>query len=142
LIAAASSPSLSPFAPGVFRGFGHEARLIGGRCERCGAHAFPYQERCIEDGAEMTRVDLPNEGVLYSFSIVRTKAPFGLPEPYPVGYVDLPDVDLRVFMLLDPACGEEFEIGASLTLQSAPLGVDLTDAPCLRPFFTLNRNKG
>ena len=73
--------------------------------------------------------------MLYSYTIVRMKPPFGLPAPYAVGYVDLPADGLRIFALLDPTI-DAYRIGMPLALTSGPLGVDLAGAPCARPFFT------
>jgi uncharacterized OB-fold protein len=128
--------NLDAFAPDIFTGEGAATRLIGSRCAACGKHAFPYRDRCADDGVETQRVELGHEAELYVFTIVRTKAPFGLPQPYAVGYVDLAGEGLRLFMPLDPACIDDFRIGMKLRLSSGPLGLNLNGAPCVRPYFT------
>ncbi|MEX6725449.1 Zn-ribbon domain-containing OB-fold protein [Parapedomonas caeni] len=125
------------FAPDVFvEGAGGSA-LVGGHCRQCGSTWFPTAERCPEDGTRLEPIEIGRTGRLYSYTVVRTKAPFGLPEPYGVGYVDLDDVPLRVFMLLDPAQVDRLAIGAPVRLASATLGVGLNGEPCRRPYFTL-----
>jgi uncharacterized protein len=46
-------------------------------------------------------LSLSPEGTIHSFTVIHTKAAFGLPEPYAVGYVDLERDGLRIFSLLD-----------------------------------------
>ena len=127
---------LPPFADGVFTGAGAETRLLGSRCPTGGRTLFPRAPLCPDDGLATEPIELPARATLYSFTVVRMKPPFGLPAPYAVGYVDLVGVDLRLFMLLDPAAIDALRIGMPLTLSSGPLGVDLHGAPCTRPYFT------
>ncbi len=132
---AVSAPQLPPFAEEVFTGSGATTRLLGSRCGS-GHTLFPRRALCPDDGLATEPVELPARATLYSFTVVRIKPPFGLPAPYPVGYVDLVGVDLRVFMLIDPAATETLRIGMPLTLSSGPLGLGLDGAPCIRPYFT------
>lgn len=128
---------LPPFAPGIFTGQGEATRLIGSRCPGCGAVDFPARAEC-GDGGVPSLVELSPRGTLYSYTVVRTKPPFGLPAPYALGYVDLADGGPRVLMPLDPAAIGGFAIGMALRLSSGPLGTDLAGQPCTRPFFTLD----
>lgn len=132
---AVSEPRLPPFADDIFTGEGATTRLLGSRCGD-GRMLFPRTAPCPDDGLPSDPIELPTRATLYCFTVVRMKPPFGLPAPYAVGYVDLVGVDLRLFMLLDPAATERLRIGMTLTLSSAPLGVGLDGAPCVRPYFT------
>lgn len=132
--------NLPHFAKGVFSEDEGRIELLGSRCPRCERLDFPALDQCPQD-AEMTdMIGLGGRATLYSHTVIRTKPPFGLPTPYAVGYADLEGSGLRVFMLLDPAHAEEFEIGMKLTLAAGELGVDLAGNPCRRPFFTPSRS--
>jgi uncharacterized OB-fold protein len=85
---------------------------------------------------------LASEGTLYSFAIVRTRPPFGLPEPYAVGYVDLDDCGLRIISLLDPEKTEDLAIGQRVALKVGPLGVNPGGEPCIRYLFSPARRMG
>jgi uncharacterized OB-fold protein len=132
-------PDLPPVAQGVFTLPPYDQfppRLIGSMCPSCNEYFFPatpYCRKCLEPTA---RADLGSQGVLYSYTVIRTKAPLGLPTPYCVGYVDLAERSLRIFFLLDPDAIETFKPGLAVRLAVKPLGVDQQGSPCLRPYFT------
>lgn len=70
------------------------AALIGSRCAACGDTAFPARRVCIDCGGDrLSKVTLPTEGTLYSYSTVRVSA--ARPTPYTLGYVDLAG-DVRI----------------------------------------------
>ncbi|MCX7169865.1 MAG: OB-fold domain-containing protein, partial [Proteobacteria bacterium] len=68
--------------------------------------------------------------------VVRTRAPYQLPEPYAVGYIDLDASGLRVFGLFHPQATERLRIAMRVALSVMPLGVDNDGRPCLRPVFS------
>src|ERR1700761_2873996 len=75
------------------------AWLLGSRCERCGAHAFPARvvcPRCRE--RSMTSVRFGQRGTLHSFTVCHV-APAGWRAPYLQGYVSLPE-GIHVFSLI------------------------------------------
>jgi uncharacterized OB-fold protein len=76
---------------------GSTVRLIGSKCARCGAAAFPPHPSCPACGAESGQdaVQLSPVGTLYTFSEIHV-APKGFTTPYAVGYVDLPE-GVRLF---------------------------------------------
>jgi len=88
---------------------------------------------CLEP---VKSVRLSKEGTIYSFTVVRIKPPFGLPQPYSVGYIDLKDDNLRIISLLDPEKVDKLSVGAPVALSVAPIGLDRDGQPCLRYFFT------
>ena len=130
---------LPPVVPGIFTLPPYDQsppRLLGSVCPSCNEYFFPatpYCRKCLEPTAN---ADLGSEGVLYSCTVIRTKAPLGLPTPYCVGYVDLAGRSLRIFFLLDPDAVGTLKPGLVVRLAVKPLGVDQQGSPCMRPYFT------
>ena len=110
--------------------------LLGGKCPSCHRTYFPKPGFCRVCLEPTTIEDLGSKGTIYSFTVVRTKPPFGLPKPYAVGYVDLEDNGLRIFTLLDPETVEDLHIGQKVRLAVGPLGDDGKGGPLLRPYFS------
>lgn len=137
--------ALPPIVPDLFESLegrpGHVG-LVGGHCASCDRDFFPLQHQCPDCFDPLQRRVFGEHGHIYSFTVVRTKAPFSLPEPYAVGYVDLADVKLRVFALLDPAAVGQLTVGAAVVLKALPLGVDASGMPCVRPVFCLTHAAG
>jgi uncharacterized OB-fold protein len=129
---------IPPVATGIFTLPPYDKsppRLRGGFCSKCNKYYFPrpgYCRFCLEPIEEK---DLGSRGVIYSYTVIRTKAPLGLPTPYSVGYIDLSGSSLRIFCLLDPAAIEQLQVGLKVRLAVGPLGHDGHGAPCLRPYF-------
>jgi uncharacterized protein len=102
-------------------------RLAGSRCQSCGCVVFPVQEGCPRDGGEMTVVELPAAGTLWTWTVqaFEPKAPYRPPAggfaPYAVGYVDLGDVIVEGRLEV-PA--DQLAIGMPLQLTSLPLWDD------------------
>jgi uncharacterized OB-fold protein len=111
--------------------------LDGGRCRRCGRYSFPPQRRSFCCKEETEAVALEGRGKIYSYTRVHAAPPFGLPQPYAVGYIDLDESGLRVFGLFAPETIAGLEIGACVQLQVRPLGTSADGEPCLRPVFSL-----
>jgi uncharacterized OB-fold protein len=132
---------LEPVLPGLFvegeeaEGGTRRARLIGGFCPSCGRYYFPVPARCRSCLGPVEERTMGATGRVYSLTVVRIRAPLGLPQPYSVGLVDLDDVGLRVFALLDPQSVGLMNVGDAVELRAAPLGVDLAGRECRRPFF-------
>lgn len=135
---------MPPFFPGIFTPPPyHQAppRLLGGFCPACGDYSFPRPKFCRRCLGGVEETDLGSEGTLYSFTVIRTKPPLGLPQPYSVGYIDLKGKDLRIFGLLDPKAIDRLRIGLPMHLAVAPLGHDGRGALLLRPYFTPQEEK-
>jgi uncharacterized OB-fold protein len=120
----------SPVAEGLFTQPPEPLRLIGSRCRRCGAIAFPRQRSCPRcTCVEVEDHLLASRGSLWTWTIqcFAPKPPYLPPdgdfEPYAVGYVELPD-ELRVEARLteiDP--GElRIDMPMELTLLEIPGG--------------------
>jgi uncharacterized OB-fold protein len=113
--------------------------MLGGFCKVCGRYYFPkpvYCRTCLEQ-VELTGVG--SRGNIYSYTVIRTKPPLGLPQPYAVGYIDLEKSHLRIFCLLDPTAIDQLQVGLPVSLRVGPLGHDGTGASCLRPYFSPRR---
>ena len=134
----AEDEKLPIMTPGILDipGDGGQPSLLGGSCPSCGVRYFPRPSRCRRCLGPVEESSVGAEGTVYSFTVIRTRAPLGLPEPYAIGYVDLKESGLRVFCLLDPQAVEEFRIGVPVRLAVGALGHDACGAPCLRPYFT------
>lgn len=115
---------------------GPPPRLLGGFCPECQKKYFPKPLVCPNCLEQVNNAELSSMGVLYSYTVVRVKPPFGLPQPYAVGYVDLEADGLRVFGLLDPDKIDLLAPGQSLVLKVAPVGVNARGETCLRYYFT------
>ncbi|MCL5957735.1 MAG: OB-fold domain-containing protein [Chloroflexi bacterium] len=127
--------SLRPVLDGILDP-GPPPRLLGGYCPECARRYFPKPMICPHCLEQVRDVELSSTGSLYSYTVVRTKAPFGLPQPYAVGYVDLEADGLRVVSLLDPERIDQLALDQLLTLHIAPLGLDGCGQTCLRYYFT------
>lgn len=133
---------LPPMLPDIFTLPPYKEKpptLLGGYCESCDRTFFPRPRFCPLCLGTPELMAVGNEGIIHSFTVVRTKPPLGLPQPYGVGYVDLaPGMagpGLRVFCLFDPDSLDRLKIGAKVTLKVGPLGHDGRGEPRLRPFF-------
>lgn len=91
--------------------------LIGGKCRSCGRTFFPKRRFCSSCQAEGTieEVPLSTQGVLYSFCVIHTP-PEGFEAPYALGYVDLPEEDLRIFAPLAADDLGQLKIGMEMEL--------------------------
>jgi len=133
--------NIKPILEGIFQ-TGPFPSLLGGYCPACRRKYFPAPAVCPRCLMTVRSVPLSREGVIYSFTIIRTKPPFGLPQPYAVGYVDLVDDNLRVIGLLDHEKLDRLSVGREVTLSVAPIGLDRSGQPCLRYFFTTKERGG
>lgn len=120
-----------PIVPNVFTVPPDEVRLIGARCQQCGAVAFPksvirHRPGCTENMTE--EILLHKDGVLRSYTIQRYQPPaiFRSPEPftpYAVGSVELEE-GIEVAGILT-GCGlEDITIGMPVTTTVYPLYED------------------
>jgi len=135
---------IPPMAPGIFTlpPYDREQpQLLGGLCSDCDKYYFPRPKYCPCCLGAVDETSLGSEGTIYSYTVVRTKPPLGLPQPYSVGYVDMAPSGLRVFCLLDPAAIKQLRVGSLVRLSSGPLGHDGRGETRLRPYFTLSKGK-
>jgi uncharacterized OB-fold protein len=81
-----------PIVPFLRLPDGAEPYLAGQRCDACGAVYLGRRRACSRCTAEgpFTEVPLSRTGRLWVFTVVHQSAP-GIPVPYVVGIVDLPE---------------------------------------------------
>ena len=133
--------------PLVPRGLADEAGgngpvLRGGHCPQCGRDFFPRPRYCPTCLRPPDGRSLGGDGVIYSYTVVRTRPPFGLPQPYAVGYIDLDQSGLRIFGLLNPDHIGRLAMGRRVRLEVGPMGQDGQGEPCRRPYFSLAPEEG
>ncbi|KJS39135.1 MAG: hypothetical protein VR70_08740 [Rhodospirillaceae bacterium BRH_c57] len=116
-------------------GDGARVRLLASQCGEANRLSFPRRAFCGADLTEPEEVEVPGVGTVYCYTVVRTRAPYGLPTPYAVGYVDIDGTGLRVFGLFEPELVDDLEAGLAVELQARPLGIDNHGEACLRPLF-------
>jgi uncharacterized OB-fold protein len=97
--------------------------LIGSKCARCGAVAFPPHPLCPACGAESGQeaVRLSPVGTLYTFSEIHV-APKGFATPYAVGYVDLPE-GVRLFGQIEGRAAD-LSLGQQVAVTLGPVRAD------------------
>lgn len=131
---------LPPLMANLFEPIGSEGNrfgLVGGYCTQCDRYFFPLAEQCSDCRGPLTRMIVGETGSVYSYTVVRTKAPFGLPEPYAVAYIDVAEAPLRIFGLIDPDDIGGLDVGTAVRLTVKAIGVDALGRQCLRPVFGL-----
>lgn len=136
---------IPPVMPGIFTLPPYDdgpPALLGGFCPACNLYYFPRPKYCRACLGKVEETGVGSEGTVYSFTVVRKRAPLGLPLPYGVGFVDLKKTGLRIFCLLDPAALEKLRIGLPVRLAIGVLGHDGSGSPRLRPYFTPVSAKG
>ncbi|MFA7242447.1 MAG: OB-fold domain-containing protein [Sulfuricellaceae bacterium] len=113
-----------------------ELELSGSFCAACRRYAYPRVEHCPGCLQLTERKPVGGRGRIYSYTVIRTRPPFQLPEPYAVGYIDLAASGLRVFGLFHPEAIEQLRIGMPVALEEIPLGINNDGQLCLRPVFS------
>lgn len=111
--------------------------FLGGFCCVCQASYYPKPKYCPTCTGEVVKKTVGNSGRVHSLTVIRVRPPFGFPQSYSVGYVDLDQTELRVFGLFDPEQINEIKIGDHVCLSVRQLGHDGRGAPRFRPIFTL-----
>lgn len=98
---------------------GDTPSLLGSSCEECGHTSFPPRPRCARCwSTEVRGVDLPKDGVVYTYTTVHASPHEWLQPPYRLGFIDLEGDGVRVLAHLD---GEP-RIGARAHLTGLTFG--------------------
>ena len=102
---------------------GGAVRLMGSKCARCGAVAFPPHPSCPTCGTQSGQdtVRLSPVGTLYTFSEIHI-APKGFTTPYAVGYVDLPE-GVRLFGQIEGRAAD-LKLGQQVAVTLGPVRTD------------------
>lgn len=126
---------LKPVIEGIFEQ-GPPPRLLGAICPECKKKFFPKPIVCPDCLKDVQDIKLSPNAKIYTYSVLRTRPPYGLPQPYAGGYVDLDGENLRIYTLFDPEKIEALDFGKKVTLKVGELGVDNEGKPCSRYYFT------
>ncbi len=103
---------------------------LGSRCRSCGAHFFPIRKACSGClSTDLETVKFSNEGILYTFSIVRQSTP-AFETPYALGYVDFPE-GVRIMGQIGGCELDEITIGMPMVLALHPFGEDEAGIPLI-----------
>lgn len=121
-----------PAALGLFVETSEGPRLVGSRCQTCATAAFPKSELCPNPEcteSAMQPAHFGPRGQLFSLTIqaYSPPPPVIIDEPfcpYAVGLIDLENEDLRVIGRLLVDDPEKVEVGCTVELILAPLGLD------------------
>ena len=115
-----------PFSDISFELFLNEDRLMGSRCNKCGARYLPPRPICIECyDSEMVWFESKGKGKLVAFTSIVVGPPFMIEEgfnrknPYCVGVVELEEggrIDARIEGV-DTKNPETIKIGTPLTVK-------------------------
>jgi uncharacterized OB-fold protein len=110
---------------GWFCDFGQGAALTGGRCPACGKIYFPPKQVCpgCFEG-EQQKVPLSRKGKLHTFARSHMGPP-GLPTPYVIGFIELPE-GIKLFSLLSQCepCEKVLKIGMEMEMTIEPIRRD------------------
>jgi uncharacterized OB-fold protein len=123
-----------PLAEGVFTWPSDDPRLIATSCTVCGTTTFPTQSSCPKCASDqMEQVLLEPRGTLWTFTTqeFRPKEPYKGPEPldsdwqpYGVGYIEIPENDIKVEARLTESDSSKLRIGMDMELRIIPFGTD------------------
>jgi uncharacterized OB-fold protein len=94
---------------------GEKPYLFGSRCKACGEISFPPRKVCSKCfSEELEAIPLSSRGKLYTYTIIGYPPP-GLPAPYMIGYVDLPE-GVRVFSIITDWDQKNLKVGTDVEL--------------------------
>jgi uncharacterized protein len=103
---------------------GDDPRLEANECTSCQARFFDRRNACAScSGTEFTKVAIPTEGELRSFSIVAFAAP-GVPVPFVAGIVDCDGTSVRGNVINTEPDPEHVSLGMKVRLATYVVGTD------------------
>ena len=119
-----------PVAEGLFTWPSDSPRLLGSHCDSCGETTFPAQQGCPSCNSHSSKeIPLSPRGTLWTWTIQHFPPPHPYAgdadnfEPFPVGYVELPE-GLRVEARLLGCDAASLEIGMEMELVLEPFARD------------------
>ena len=95
--------------------------LYGSVCPKCGYRSYPatsFCRKCLNP--EQEQYELAEEGTVYSYTVTRTKPPYGnFPKPHPIVWVSIPESEARVTAPLFIEEEELYKVGAKARMEFA-----------------------
>lgn len=103
---------------------GEHPHLVASQCNSCGARFFDRRNACASCGeTSFTKVDIPTEGELRTFTIVAHAAP-GVEVPFVAGVVDCGGTSVRTNIINVKPDPEHVHTGMKVRLATYSLGTD------------------
>jgi len=103
---------------------GDDPHLVANECTACTARFFDRRNACAScSGTEFTKVDIPTEGVLKSFTIVAFASP-GVPVPFVAGVVDCDGTSVRGNVINTEPDPDHVKLGMKVKLATYVVGTD------------------
>lgn len=103
---------------------GDDPHLIAHECSSCQARFFDRRNACASCfGTEFQTVDITNDGVLTSFTIVAHAAP-GIETPFVAGVVDCDGTSVRGNVINTEPDADHVKLGMAVRLATYQVGVD------------------
>jgi len=118
---ALAAPGRRPIVPFLRLPEDGEPHLVGQRCPACGATYLGHRIACSKCGGRgpFAEVPLSRRGTVWVYSIVHQSFP-GVPVPYVVGVVDLPEgVSVRCNLIDVEPTPEAIRFGMSVEMTTA-----------------------
>ena len=101
-----------------------DPHLVANECAACGARFFDRRNACAAcSGTEFTKVAIPTDGVVRSFSIVTFAAP-GVEVPFVAAVVDCGGTSVRGNVVNCPPDPEHVKLGMNVRLTTISMGTD------------------
>ena len=83
-----------------------EGKLLGLKCNKCGAYTVPPKKVCMECGSEDLEIaQLSGKGQIQTFTVIRVP-PEGFDAPYVVGMAELDEGPWLMGNIVDVDCDE------------------------------------
>jgi uncharacterized OB-fold protein len=103
---------------------GDTPHLVANECSSCGARFFDRRNACAGCfGTEFTKVDVPTEGELRTFTIVTFAAP-GIDVPFVAGVIDCDGTSVGGNLINVTPDAEHVSTGMKVKLATYSLGTD------------------
>ena len=119
----AAAPARIPFVDYLVLDDG-APHLVANQCTNCGARFFDRRNACAACfGIDFTKVAVPSEGEVRSFTIVTFAAP-GVDVPFVAAVVDCGGTSVRGNIVNCPPDPDHVSLGMRVRLTTVPMGTD------------------
>lgn len=103
---------------------GDSPHLVANECTGCGARFFDRRNACANcSGRAFTKVPVPTEGIVRSFTIVTFASP-GVPVPFVASIVDCGGTSVRGNLINVDATPDKVSLGMKVRLATYSMGAD------------------
>lgn len=111
---------------------GEHPHLVARQCRGCGARFFDRRNACASCGGQagFDDVELADEGVLRTFTVVSVAAP-GVPVPYAAGVIDLAGTSVRANLVNVKPDPDQLRLGMRVRLRTFSMGSDTEGAEAI-----------